>query len=286
MRGVFGAGVATAFQEQNIYPKISAVYGASAGVMIGAYFLSRQTKLGSSIFCEDLGEEFISSKDFLIGVWQRFQDEFIKTVPQNKLRDAVNFNYLMNVVTNKKHLDTTQIISQDIPLYVKLFNLDTHAIEYIDARRLDILKILRAGINVFPYVHGITLIDRKRYIDAAIIDIIGLDYLIQKHPSEKIIIVVNRQIDRKLRYRIKNILEGKFMQWMFDDPTLYNLYASAEDRLVKDIKIIKSDPRFLLIAQEKDIGVRLHTIDTNLLLQMYNLGIEAGRRASESSFMN
>ena len=49
----------------------------------------------------------------------------------------------MNVVTNKKHLDTAQILLGDTPLYVKLFNLDTHAIEYIDARRPDILDILK-----------------------------------------------------------------------------------------------------------------------------------------------
>lgn len=286
MRGVFGAGVATAFQKQNIYPKVSAVYGASAGVMIGAYFLSRQTKLGSSIYWENLGKEFISYKNFFIGTWQRFQDEFIKSVPQNKLRDALNFNYLMSVVTNEKRLDTTQIISQDIPLYIKLFNLDTHAVEYIDARRSDILEILKAGVNAFPYVHEISVIDGKRYIDAAIMDIVGLDFLKQKHPDEKIIIVMNGQIDRKIRYRVKNILEGKFMQWMFDDPSLYNLYASAEDKLVRDIKNIKSDPRFLLITQEKDFAVRSRTTDAKLLLNLYNSGIEAGQRALESSFMN
>lgn len=286
MRGVFGAGVATAFQEKNIYPKISAVYGASAGVMIGAYFLSKQTRLGSSIYWEDLGKEFISYKDFIIGVWQRFQDEFIKTVPKDKLRDALNFNYLMSVVKNKKHLDTTEILSQNIPLYVKLFNLDNHAVEYINARRPDILEILKAGVNAFPYVHEVTIIDGKRYIDAAIMDIVGFDYLKQKYPNEKIIIIVNGQTDRKLRYRMKNILEGKFMQWMFDDPALYKLYASAEDKLAKDIENIKSDARFLLIVQEKDVLVRSRTTDAKLLLEMYNLGIEAGKRALQSSFMN
>lgn len=285
MRGVFGAGVATAFQEQNIYPKINAVYGASAGVMIGAYFLSRQTRLGSSIYWENLGKEFISYKDFLIGTWQRFQDEFIKSVPQNKLHDALNFDYLMRVVTNEKRLNTAQIISQDVPLYVKLFDLDTHAVKYIDARRPDILKILKAGINVFPYVHEVTVIDGKRNIDAAIAGI-GLDYLIKKHPNEKIIIVVNGQINRKLRYQVKNILEGKFMQWMFDDPALFKLYASAENRLARDLRIIKSDPRFLLITQEKDVSIKSRTTDANILLQAYKLGIEAGQNALQSSFMN
>ena len=286
MRGVFGAGVAKALENNNLYPKISVVYGASAGVMTGAYFLAKQTELGASIYWEDLRKNFISRKDFFIGVWQRFQDEFIKTVPQDELHDALNVEYLMKVVKDEKSLDTQKIISQGIPLNVKLFDLDTHTIKYIDARRPDILEILRAGVNAFPYVHKISVIDNKKYIDAAIIDIVGFDYLRQKHPTEKIIVVINGQIDRKFRYRAKNILEGKFMQWMFDDPALYNLYASAEDKLAKDLEKIKSDSNSLLITQDKDVLVRSRTTDAKLLLEMYNLGIKAGNKALLGSFMN
>lgn len=286
MRGVFGAGVAKAFEDSNLYPHISAVYGASAGVMTGAYFLAKQTGLGASIYWENLRNKFISRKGFWIGVWQRFQDEFFKSVPRDKLHDALDVEYLMGLVKNEKHLDIQKVISQNIPLNVKLFDLDTHAIEYIDARRPNILELLKAGVNVFPYVHEISTIDGKKYIDAAIIDIVGLDFLRQKHPNEKIIIVMNGQIDRKLRYRAKNIIEGKFMHWMFDDPTLYNLYASAEDKLARDIEKIKSDPNSLLITQEKDVMVRSRTTDAKLLLEMYNLGIEAGNKALRSSFMN
>lgn len=97
---------------------------------------------------------------------------------------------------------------------------------------------------------------------------------------------MNRQIDRKLRYRAKNIIEGKFMQWMFDDPAFYNLYASAEDKLARDIKNIKSDPHILLITQEKDYSVRLRTTDAKLLFDLYNSGIDAGQRALGGLFMN
>lgn len=286
MRGVFGAGVAKAFEDGDLYPRISAIYGASAGVMTGAYFLAQQTELGASIYWENLGDKFISRKGFWIGVWQRFQNKFIKAVPRDKLYDALDVEYLIGLVKNEKRLDIQKVISQNIPLNVKLFDLDTHAIEYIDTRRPNILELLRAGVNVFPYVHEISTIDGKKYIDAAIIDIVGLDFLRQKHPTEKIIVVMNGQIDRKLRYRAKNIIEGKFMHWMFDDPTLYNLYATAEDKLARDIEKIKSDPNSLLITQEKDVLVRSRTTDAKLLLEMYNLGIETGNKALRSSFMN
>src|SRR3989338_3308028 len=94
MTGVFGAGVGTSFWENSLAPNIEAVYGASAGIMTGAYFVSGQARLGSSIYWEDLGKNFISVQNFFIGTWQRFQNKFIKTVPRNKMKDPMNVAYL------------------------------------------------------------------------------------------------------------------------------------------------------------------------------------------------
>ena len=51
--GVFGAGVLTAFQEANIYNRIKCIYATSAGAHDAAYFLTKQSKLGSSIYFKD-----------------------------------------------------------------------------------------------------------------------------------------------------------------------------------------------------------------------------------------
>lgn len=279
MRGVFGAGVAQAFQERGLYPRIEAIYGASAGIMTGAYFLSRQTMLGASIYWEDLGEKFISKKNFFIGVWQRFQNRFLRKVPTELMKDALDINFLMKIVTREKSLDTQGLISQNIPLFVKLFNLDTHSLEYIDARRPNVLEILKAGINVFPYVHEVSHLDGHRYIDAAIMEILGLETLRQRHPNSLIILVMNGQIDRKLRYKLKNMLEGKFMEWMFRDSKLYPLYAYAENRLQEDLEKIKSDKNIYLITDNKSRGVRSRTTNKRLLKETFEFGREAGKQA-------
>jgi len=284
MRGAFGAGVAAAFERHNIYPKVEAVYTASAGVLIGAYFLARQAQLGSSIYWEDLNKNFISSKDFLVGAWQRFQDEFIKSVPQNKLRDALDVDYLMSIVKEKKSLDIQTIFSQQIPLYVKLIELETHGIRYIDACRSDILEILKAGVNAFPYVHKISVIDGIQYIDGAILDIIGLDSLLKLHPNSKIIIILNSPVRRKLRYKIKNMFEGKFMSWMFDDPTLYRLYATAEDRLKRDLKSIQNNSQITLITPPNNFKVLSRTTNPKVLKAAWQLGLETGNKAAGSLF--
>jgi hypothetical protein len=69
------------------------------------------------------------------------------------------------------------------------------------------------------------------------------------------------------------------MEWMFNDPKLYKLYSTAEDKLARDLEIIKSDPNFILISPNRDVLVRSRTTDVSALLQMYNLGVEAGQQA-------
>ena len=69
MAGVFGAGVVTRLQEENFYKHIKVAYGASAGAFNLAYFLAKQSELGSKIYWEDLTYDFISPenrKDLLV----------------------------------------------------------------------------------------------------------------------------------------------------------------------------------------------------------------------------
>ena len=76
MSGVFGAGVITALEKENIYDKVKAVYGASAGAFNAAYFLTKQTELGSSIYYEDLTKNFIFLSNVLPTTFQRFWKKY------------------------------------------------------------------------------------------------------------------------------------------------------------------------------------------------------------------
>lgn len=273
MKGVFSAGVATAFQKHNLYPHVDAVYGASAGVMTGAYFLSQQMQLGATVYWEDLPSQFISPKNGFIGALQRFQDRFISPVQGDIMRDAVNIDYLMHILKNKKILNTKKIFAQKIPLYVKLFNLDTHTVEYKNACQPEIFEILRAGINILPYTHEPSTIDNTRYIDGAIMDIIGFEYLRKTHPNHTILIVLNGSTDRKRRYKYKNIIEGVFMRWMLRDPRFTTLLKGAEKRLRADIMAIEKDPNALLITPPNDI-LSSRTTSLPLLKESHTSGIQ------------
>lgn len=279
MTGVFGAGAAQAFQEENIYPQVEAIYAGSAGAMTGAYFLAHQVPLGSSIYWDNLNEGFISIKGFWIGVWQRFQNNFLFSVPEDHLYDAQDINYLMNIIKDNKKLNIDKILSQPIPFYVKVFNLDTHKIEYIDAKNQNIFDILRAGINGFPYVHKVSIINGSRCIDGAVMGIIGIEYLLEKHPNTRIVVVLNSPVKRKFRYKLKNILEGKFTSWMLNDPLLAGPFISAEKNVKKDLALIKDNPLITLIAPSVGNYIPSRTTNPRILKDTWHLGIEAGKKA-------
>lgn len=286
MRGVFGAGVATAFEEADIYPNVKAVHAASAGAMTGAYFLSHQMSLGSSIYWEDLGVGFLSRKDFFLGIWQRFENRFIRLVSKSKMRDPLKVDILMDAIKHLKPLDAKRVIEQRIPFFVKFFEINTQKIVYLDARRSDIYKILEAGVSALPYTHEVAEIDGRNYIEGGIIEILGVRYLLEQYPDEKIIIIMNGQVDRKFRYKLKNVIEGKIMQWMFDDPRMYTLHASAEDRLAEDLRIIKDSNRVVLIAPKESFAVKSRTTNSKKIIAFYQHGIEEGRRVIRESLSN
>jgi len=73
MAGVFSAGVVTKFQELDIYDKIEAVYGASAGALNAAYFLTKQTKFGLDIYAVEMPKNLIRFKNTFKAILQRFQ---------------------------------------------------------------------------------------------------------------------------------------------------------------------------------------------------------------------
>ena len=74
MAGVFGAGVVTRLQDVDFYGQVDTIYASSAGVFNVAYFLARQTRLGSSIYYEDLIQGFIHPGRLIPGMFQRFRD--------------------------------------------------------------------------------------------------------------------------------------------------------------------------------------------------------------------
>lgn len=271
MSGVFGAGVVTALQEMGIYDKIEAVHATSAGALNGAYFLTRQSKVGSSIYYEDLTERFIKKHNVPLGVIQRFWNRYINKLPRESIRDAVDIDYLLDVVHTRKPLDVKALQSQSIPLYVKLLDINTGKIEYVDARESDTLAVLKAGVSVVPYWFSSHAINGKRYIDACVKDPLGLRFLLDHYPDHRIVFSINIPIFRGLRHKVKDTLEGIVAQSMFDIP-LFKFFKEREAKIRDDLRLAMNTKRVLLLHPPTSNPTMPFTTDTEKLLATHEMG--------------
>ncbi|MCD4705325.1 patatin-like phospholipase family protein [bacterium] len=279
MSGIFGAGVVTAFQEMDIYDRIEAIYGGSAGAINVAYFLSRQTHIGSSIYYENLIYGFIYKKNFIKALTQRISGIFRK-IPMKKMMDIVDIEYLFDVIKHSpsKKLDVKKIRKQPIPFYIRVYNLTKDKIEYLDIKKYrNPYKVLKASVDVIPYTSDSERIDGEEYTDGTILNHVDLGYLIKQYPQKKIVVVLNHHLNRKFRHYVQGFLEGLMAISIYGSKAV-GLFFKAEFQLRKDIKLAKKNKRILLISPSADNPTNPSTTDSKKLKITYQMGKDAAQR--------
>ena len=108
---------------------------------------------------------------------------------------------------------------------------------------------------------------------------IGIKYFLDKYPNTKIVVILNRPVQPKFRYRMKNFLEGKFTSWMLHDPLMAEPFISAESNLAKDFKLIKNNPLVTIITPSEYNYIPSRTTNPEILKSTWQFGVEAGNRA-------
>ncbi|MFA5134852.1 MAG: patatin-like phospholipase family protein [Patescibacteria group bacterium] len=190
MQGVFGAGVVTALSESGIHGRVHSVYGVSAGAHNGAYFLSRQTRFGSSIYFEDLaGPLFISYRKaprFLLDVLHASVNR------NHQVRNVVEMDYLTDhIESHKKKLAVEEIRKQPTRFFVRVYDVDACSHVLLDAKA-DTLQAIKASSSAAPYYARAVEINGRRYIDGSAIRSKGFMDVIREHSDKTVIYVRNR----------------------------------------------------------------------------------------------
>ncbi len=271
MSGVFGAGVFTAFQEMNLYKKIKAIYAGSAGAINASYFLTKQVKLGASIYFDDLTNNFILPFNIPGGILQLFWNRYINRL--HKINNVVNIDYIFEIIKYKKILNTKRLKKQSIKFYAKLLNTSNGKIEYFDVRKSKYpLGILKATISVKPYYFSSRNINGEEYIDGTIKEPIGLPYLLKKYPNEKIVVVINEPVSRGVRHYIKNFMEGSVASLYQYKINLFKLFIERERLVRNDIQLALSCSRVLIIHPPKNSPTVPRTTNYSKLITTYEMG--------------
>ncbi len=275
MLGIFGAGFVSRLQEKKAYKFISAIYGASAGAMNAAYFLSHQTKLGSSIYYEELTKNFILAHNVPYGIWQRFAQRYFKHIPRKNWKDAVNIHYALDIIKNKKTLNIKAIKSSGIKFYVEVLNLHSSKIERLNFKNHDAFALLHAAIAVVPYYSKGVKISNKIYADASIKEPTDAEFLLSKYPASKVVFVINEPADRKLKHYLKNILEGTVAEPMYKHAKLFEIYKEREKNFRNGLIKIKNKAQIMFIHPPAHMPITPQTTDKKKLIIAYNMGKKA-----------
>jgi len=269
MAGIFGAGVANALEEADLYSRIKAVYTASAGAFNAAFFLTKQTKLGARIYYEKLTSRFINPVNILPRILQCIC--YKKIFKKNKRinSNAIDINYLIGMV--KKKLDKTKLKKQKIPLYVKLLDLKTNKIKYFDIRKYNVFKLLEIAANILPYYFSKQKINGKLYIDACIKEPVGLEYLIKKYPNCLIvsILTLTEYRNKRIEY-FKNFLEN-FMTKSMLSGQLSKISFKRQSRL-KNINLVKNNRDILIVSPSINSKIMPYTTNKSKLMDLYEEG--------------
>ncbi len=269
MAGAFGGGIVTGIAKHGLAKNVEAVYSTSAGAFNGAYFLANQTKMGLTVYLDDLTKRFIQFRKIPKSILQIF---FPKLFSKKNMESAIDIDYLMDVVTTKKILNIKKIKKSRIPLFVKLLNLNTRKVVYADVRSGNTLQKLKAAVSIVPYWHSPEKIGRNRYIDGALAEPIGLERIMKTHPGKKIVVALNLHPGKNFWMEKKWILEGLMSKGF--GSFLTGIFKKGADSFRNDMEIVKKSTQILFLHPASKSHAMQWTTDKKMLLKSFKEGLK------------
>ena len=275
--GVFGAGVLTAFQEANIYNRIKCIYATSAGAHDAAYFLTKQSKLGSSIYFKDLTDKHFIRIDYKL---RYIKDIFLHKFNKNhKIHDVINLDFLIKLEKRVKNLKIKELQRQKIPLFVRVFNIESLKHEYLNCKK-DPLKALKASSTNSPYYSKSVKIDNNNYIDGSVIDSKNFIEIIKSNPKTKIIYILNHEknLSYLWNFRIR-LFPLDFLAFvllfgikvaLLREFSIYNFTKKKEIKRFSNVYLISNDLNNNIICTNKSD-----------LKKLYSQGIRKGKEITK-----
>jgi predicted patatin/cPLA2 family phospholipase len=262
MSAVFSAGVLHRLRDMQL--PIDAVYAVSAGAVNSAYFLADQSHELLPLYTEDLCTNKTVQTRNLLSLW--------RTEP----KDVLNVDYGLELMRTRRALDVAAVQKNAIPFFAKVFNVDTEEIEYLPVHD-DVFTVLHATTAIAPFYTKPVVINGKRYIDGAVRESIGVQRLLEKHPDDQIIVILNSAPTHSLRGMINNTLWRTLLRSLPHDQ-LYRSYCAMEQEETTDIRCAIKEERVLLLHPSPDFSVTYTTTDPKLVHEGFRMGYAAAER--------
>jgi|SRR3989344_3263649 len=271
--GVYTAGVLRGLHNLSLVSCIETIYAGSVGALNAAYLLSGQIELGPRIYWEDLQRDFIFPKNIFYGTMDLLVNRFVKKLGANQVRHVVDIDYAMRIISDIKPLNLEAIFKNPTDLFVKVLSIRTGQLQYLRFRDSPTFNLIKAAICIKPYYFDLALIDGEYYIDGTIKEPLGIGYILEQHPSRKIVVVLNEPIERGIRHYVKNLIEGVVGSLYPYEISLFNLFIQREQQLRADIKLCLENKKVLLLYPNFSNRARPRTTAPAVLKETFDEGI-------------
>ena len=273
MSGVFGAGVVSALQQMNFYNSIQRIYSVSAGAHNGAYFLARNTDLGSSIYSQNLtGNRFIKYSKF------KFLFHFIFCQNKTKIKPLIDIDYLMGVEKHQKKLNLQKISDSKIDFFVRVFNVRLQQEEYLNGKK-NTFKVLHASSAVVPFYPHLVEIENQKYGDGEILSTIfdpALEKIIAKNNHQKIFLVFNAPVQKIFSFSalVHNFIWTILLFFYFKKSFVWRKFTFFCDR--KKLKKYAQKPNVHIL--QPDFALCPLETDPSKLLKFHSHAVEKTKK--------
>lgn len=278
MSSIFSVGVLSELEKADVYDRIEAVYAGSAGVVVAAYFLTRQMSETKKIYSQDLSRTLYNPQNIPKLVSTAIVSRFWRRIPPEQFPQVVNLDAVYELFTKDYPLDVDALKSQPIPLYASFLNIDTGEVDYLDVRAGDVLRNIMVSINAVPGCYKEMKLNGKRYIDGAVKEPFSVRAVRRRHPDQPVLMVANENIARPLANRIKGVLEGLIAEWMLGVP-VYEMYAKRERIITADFRVMERDKNMRLVNLPIGDTAKRYTTDPKRLEEFFDQGAAKGREA-------
>jgi predicted patatin/cPLA2 family phospholipase len=172
MRGVTSGGGAVALAHMGMTDAFDEVFATSAGVMTGAYLLSRQPLLGITVYYDCLAS--------------------LRFVNPLRLWRILDVDYVFDrVLTVEKPLDVERIRAAGSRFFVSAMDLDSGEGALLDVQdpRVPVLTTLKAATSIPVLYNKSVRIDDRRYVDGGLITPFPLLQAIERGATDVLVLL-------------------------------------------------------------------------------------------------
>lgn len=258
MRGMYTAGVLDVFLENHI--RVDGIVGVSAGVLFGVNYLSNQK--GRAI---------------------RYNKKYAKDKRYMGMKSLLTTGNIINkkfayyeVPFTLDVFDEEAYEKADTDFYATITNVETGKAEYVKVENvLEQMELLRAT-SAMPFVSQMVEWNGKQYLDGGVADSIPIGKC-QELGYDKMIVILTRPFEYRKKKANEKITKIRYRKYPNLVKTINQRYQNY-NKTVETIIDLEKKKEIFVIRPSKLIPIKRIERDANKLQEMYDLGLEDGKR--------